>query len=99
MSPRPAGAAPGRATPPRERPRKRRGANQRPAVRLARPGVLPYPQPMPPITAERAEDLLDGRPLVAAMAGSIPEMKALRERCLLVGIPAVVGCPPGSGKG
>ena len=46
-----------------------------------------------------AEALLDGKPLVAAMAGSIPEMKKLRDRCLERGIPAIVGCPPGAGKG
>jgi hypothetical protein len=33
------------------------------------------------------------------MSGSIAEMKALRERCLEAGIPALVGCPPGAGKG
>ena len=54
---------------------------------------------MPPLTAPRAEALLEGRPLVPAMAGSIPEMKALRERCLDAGIPALVGCPPSAGKG
>ena len=47
--------------------------------------------------ARDAEDLLDGMPLVPAMAGSIPDMKALRERCLAAGIPALVGCPPGGG--
>jgi hypothetical protein len=51
------------------------------------------------LTAAVAEKLLDGKALIAAMAGSIPEMKSLRDRCLLAGIPAVVGCPPGSGKG
>ena len=51
------------------------------------------------MTPGLAEDILDGKPLVAAMAGSIPEMKTLRDRCLLAGIPALVGCPPGQGKG
>jgi len=37
--------------------------------------------------------------LIPAMAGSIPEMKALRDRCLAAGIPVAVGCPPGAGKG
>jgi hypothetical protein len=46
-----------------------------------------------------AEALLDGLPLVPAMSGSIQEMKALRLRCLAAGIPAIVGCPPGAGKG
>jgi hypothetical protein len=53
---------------------------------------------MEPLTAAEADDLLDGLPLVPAMAGSIAEMKALRERCLGVGIPALVGCPA-VGKG
>jgi hypothetical protein len=43
--------------------------------------------------------MLDGLPLVPAMSGSIPDMKTLRDRCLAAGIPALVGCPPGSGKG
>jgi hypothetical protein len=46
-----------------------------------------------------AEELLADMPLVPAMAGSIADMKALRERCLAAGIPALVGCPPGGGKG
>jgi len=46
-----------------------------------------------------AEAELDGKPLIAAIGGSIPEMKSLRDRCLAAGIPAVVGCPPGGGKG
>lgn len=36
--------------------------------------------------------------VVAALSGSIADMKALRDRCLDVGIPAEVGCPPGAGK-
>jgi hypothetical protein len=51
------------------------------------------------LTAEKAEELLDGLPLIPAMAGSIAEMKSLRDRCLAAGIPALVGCPPGRGKG
>ena len=54
---------------------------------------------MPRLTAAEAENLLDGLPLVPAMAGSIPEMKVLRDRCLAAGIPVLVGCPPGAGKG
>lgn len=50
------------------------------------------------LTAEQAEEFLDGLPLVPAMAGSIQEMKTLRDKCLAVGIPALVGCP-GGGKG
>ncbi len=38
--------------------------------------------------------------VVAALAGSIAEMKAMRERCHDAGIVAEVGCPPGAaGKG
>lgn len=51
------------------------------------------------MTVAFAENLLDGQPLVAAIGGSIPEMKALRDRCLRAGIPALVGCMPGAGKG
>lgn len=46
-----------------------------------------------------AEELLDGLPVVPALSGSIPEMKALRDRCLAAGIPVLLGCPPGAGKG
>jgi hypothetical protein len=51
------------------------------------------------LTIAMAEEELDGLPLVPAMAGSIAEMKALRDRCLAAGIPVLVGCPPGAGKG
>lgn len=52
------------------------------------------------LTVAHAEQLLIGRSLVPAMAGSIPEMKALRDRCLEAGLPATVGCPPGAaGRG
>ena len=51
------------------------------------------------MTPKSAEDLLDGKPLIAAMAGTIPDMKKLRDRCLHAGIPVLVGCPPGAGKG
>lgn len=50
------------------------------------------------ITREEADTMLDGLPLVPAMAGSIAEMKALRERCLAADIPALVGCPGGGAK-
>jgi hypothetical protein len=53
----------------------------------------------PAMTTALAERLLDGQALIAAMAGSIAEMKALRDRCLAAGIPAIVGCPPGGGRG
>lgn len=51
------------------------------------------------ITTEAAEDLLHGASLIPAMSGSIPEMKTLRDRCLAAGLPALIGCPPGAGKG
>jgi hypothetical protein len=54
---------------------------------------------MASLTASSAEALLGDKPLIAAYGGSIPEMKALRDRCLAAGIPVTVGCPPGSGKG
>jgi hypothetical protein len=54
---------------------------------------------MASLTAASADELLDGVPLIPAMSGSIPEMKALRDRCLDAGIPALIGCPPGAGKG
>lgn len=52
-----------------------------------------------PLTIEEAEQELAGVPVVPAISGSLAEMKALRERCLAAGIPALVGCPPGAGKG
>ena len=52
---------------------------------------------MEALTSVAAEDLLEGVDLVTAMAGSIPDMKVLRDRCLEAGIPAVIGCP-GGGK-
>jgi hypothetical protein len=51
------------------------------------------------ITDRDAEEMLAGVPLVPALAGSIADMKKLRDRCLAAGIPALVGCPPGGGKG
>lgn len=51
------------------------------------------------MTAAQAEELLDGPRVIPALAGSIPEMKALRDRCLAEGIPALLGRPPGAGKG
>jgi hypothetical protein len=48
------------------------------------------------LTVESAEEFLAGLPLVPAMAGSITDMKRLRDKCLAAGIPAVVGCPGGA---
>ena len=53
---------------------------------------------MSELTTGQAEQLLAGAELVPAIAGTIPEMKALRDRCLAAGIPALIGCPPGHGK-
>ena len=52
-----------------------------------------------PLSIPEAEDLLDGIPVIPAMSGSIAEMKVMRDRFLAAGIPAIVGCPPGAGKG
>jgi hypothetical protein len=51
------------------------------------------------MTITEAEELLAGVPLIPATAGSIVDMRALRDRCLAVDVPATVGCPPGAGKG
>jgi hypothetical protein len=51
------------------------------------------------MTVAEAEELLAGLRLVPASAGSIADMRALRDRCLASDVPATVGCPPGSGKG
>jgi len=54
---------------------------------------------MESLTAAQAEELLAGVPVVPVMSGSIADMKTLRDRCLAAGIPVLVGCPPGAGKG
>jgi hypothetical protein len=54
---------------------------------------------MDTLSPAKAEQLLDGEALVPAIGGTIPEMKKLRDRCLEAGFPALVGCPPGAGKG
>ena len=48
-----------------------------------------------PIHRNEAEARLGKGPLVAALEGSLPEMKHLRDQCLAAGIPAQVGCPGG----
>jgi hypothetical protein len=48
------------------------------------------------LTEAEAEDVLRDLPLVPAMAGSLADMKVLRDRCLAEGIPALVGCPGGA---
>lgn len=52
-----------------------------------------------PLTVAEAEEMLDGIPVVPALAGSIDEIKRVRARCLAAGIPVLMGCPPGAGKG
>jgi hypothetical protein len=52
-----------------------------------------------PLTTREAEQELEGLELVAAVAGSMPEMKALRDRCLEADIPALVGGPRRVGTG
>jgi len=52
-----------------------------------------------PLTIDQAEEMLDGLPLVPARAGSLDDIKRLRARCLEAGIPVLMGCPPGAGKG
>ncbi|HVK77691.1 MAG TPA: hypothetical protein VM734_30510 [Kofleriaceae bacterium] len=52
-----------------------------------------------PLTIDQAEEMLDGLPLVPALAGSLDDIKRLRARCLEAGIPVLMGCPPGAGKG
>ena len=52
-----------------------------------------------PLTIAEAEAELDGLPLVPVMSGPIPDMKRLRDHCLAAGVPVIVGCPPGAGKG
>jgi hypothetical protein len=47
------------------------------------------------LTPDEAEARLGDHPLVAALEGSLPEMKVLRDQCLAAGIPALVGCPGG----
>ena len=51
-----------------------------------------------PLTIADAEEMLDGLPLVPVMAGSIADIKRLRDRCLAEGIAAIAAAPaPGRG--
>jgi hypothetical protein len=52
-----------------------------------------------PLSVGEAEEMLDGLPVVPVISGSIDEMKRVREQCLAAGIPVLMGCPPGAGKG
>jgi hypothetical protein len=51
------------------------------------------------ISEQQAESALAGKDLVTATAGTIADMKVLRDRCLAAGIPATIGCPGGGGCG
>ncbi|MBE7453896.1 MAG: hypothetical protein HS111_35025 [Kofleriaceae bacterium] len=52
-----------------------------------------------PLTVDEAEELLAGVAVVPVLSGKMDEMKQVRARCLAAGIPVLVGCPPGAGKG
>ena len=53
---------------------------------------------MSSMSIREAEAELDGLPLVACMAGSLAEIKRLRDQCLAAGIPAMAAAPaPGRG--
>jgi hypothetical protein len=50
------------------------------------------------LSIREAEEELDGLPLVPCMAGSLADIKRLRDRCLAAGIPALAAAPaPGRG--
>ncbi|KAB2896365.1 MAG: hypothetical protein F9K40_14605 [Kofleriaceae bacterium] len=55
--------------------------------------------PQSPLSIGEAEELLDGLPVVPVLSGSIEEMKRMRAQVLAAGIPVLMGCPPGAGKG
>ncbi len=51
-----------------------------------------------PLTLRDAQEALDGLQLVACLAGSLPYIKEVRDKCLDAGIPAMVAAPaPGRG--
>jgi hypothetical protein len=45
------------------------------------------------ITASQAEELLDGRAVVSCLAGTLPYIKEVRDKCLAAGIPAIAAAP------
>ena len=47
------------------------------------------------LTVAEAEEELEGVPLVSALAGSLADLKIVRDRCLASGIPVILGCPGG----
>ena len=52
-----------------------------------------------PLTANQAERMLVGIDVVPALAGSLNDMKVMRDLCLAAGIPVMVGCPGGKSCG
>ena len=51
-----------------------------------------------PLTVRHAEEALAGRPLVTLLAGTLPYVKEVRDKCLAAGIPALATAPePGRG--
>ena len=51
-----------------------------------------------PLSADEAAAIIGDTPLITATAGSIPDMKVLRDKCLAAGIPVLIGCPGGGGS-
>jgi hypothetical protein len=47
------------------------------------------------LTQDEAQERLGSSALVAALEGSLSDMKLVRDQCLSAGIPALVGCPGG----
>jgi hypothetical protein len=45
------------------------------------------------INATQAEELLDGQNLVSCLAGTLPYVKEVRDKCLAAGIPAIAVAP------
>lgn len=52
-----------------------------------------------PLTVDDAEELLAGVHVVPVLSGKMDEIKAARAQCLAAGIPVLMGCPPGGGRG
>ncbi len=47
----------------------------------------------PRLTIRDAQDALDDKPLVACLAGTLPYIKEVRDKCLAAGIPAIAAAP------
>ena len=80
-----------------QRPERAEPPAEEPSTAPEAPEHEPEPADVPDV-----EESLDGSApdavIVPAISGLLADMKALRDRCLEVGIPAVIGCPPGAGK-